>query len=78
VHVIDLHVPADAARRYSNTHAANTAAAAIEDDDDDDDDVPFMSLAFLHPCKTSPQSNMRKAASQRPHWLQWDASNSPP
>jgi len=27
---------------------------------------------------TSPQSNLRKAASQKPHWLQWDASTSPP
>jgi len=28
--------------------------------------------------KTSPQSNLRRAALQRPHWLQWDAPNSPP
>ena len=27
---------------------------------------------------TSPQSNLRRAASQRPHWLQWDVPNSPP
>ena len=27
---------------------------------------------------TSPQSNLRRAASQWPHWLQWDAPNSPP
>jgi len=27
---------------------------------------------------TSPQSNLRRAALQRPHCLQWDASTSPP
>jgi len=27
---------------------------------------------------TSPQSNLRRAALQRPHTLQWDAQNSPP
>jgi len=39
-------------------------------------------LRFVGPMlfinKTSPQSNMRRAAPQRPHQLQWDSSTSPP
>ena len=36
----------------------------------------------LHRCpersnQTKPQSNLRRAASQMPHWLQWDASTTP-
>ena len=38
----------------------------------------FGSKTWLGVRETSSQSNLRRAASQRHHWLQWDAPNSPP
>jgi len=46
--------------------------------------TPLLTLASLvwdsdpQETLTSPQSNLRRAASQRPHCLQWDAPSSPP